>query len=277
MSQDETEPEAIKPMKNVLSCSSNNSTDPNTEQKTLDELIRRHMKEKIDGGRFPNVEDSTAMKHVSKQLGMDGTEHNAGRASGTPLDDGLAFSSPNANADSLQVAFRTQSEPSFLQGLKDRSCHGNPKTRSDRRKFELQETPVRDENGSMDWSCLNSKGLLLTQNMQNSSTSLKAQAQNLNAPGNFAAAGLFSFVEGSHDTFGSRYEGQNRSAHTVKKRDQTSSTQHPSKVVGHPPPTAVESKPYSDVGRGSQLPSRKLLLDFASPRQDSGFDSPLPI
>lgn len=282
VSQDETEPQASKPMKTVVSCSSNSSTDPTTEQKTLDELIRRHMKEKIDGGRFPNIEDAAAMKHVSKKLGMDCTEHkatlvHAGRSSGTQMNDGLSFNSPNANEDSLQVAFPKQSEPPVLHGLIERSCHGNPKSRSDRRKFELQETPVRDENGSMDWSCLNSKGLLLTQAMQNSSTSLKAQSENLNAPGNFAAAGLFSFVEGSHDTFGSRYEGQNRSAHTVKRRDQTSSTQNPSKVVGHPPPTAVESKPFSDVGRGSQLPSRKLLLDFASPRQDSGFDSPLPM
>ncbi|XP_069839258.1 centrosomal protein of 152 kDa isoform X2 [Dendropsophus ebraccatus] len=255
-SQDESEPEAIKPMKNVPSCSSNRSTDPDSEQKTLDELIRRHMKEKIDGGRFLTIEDSAAIKHdVSKQIGKNHAEQkaaaaHAGRSMSTPLDDGLVFSSPNTNADSFQVAFRKQSEPSVLHGLKDHSYHGNPKSRSDRRTFELQETPVRDETGSMDWSCLKSKGRFFTQTTQSSLTSLKAQSQNPNAPGNFSAAGLFSFVEGSHDTFGSRYEGQNHSAHIAKKRDQTSGTLHPSKVMGHPP-TAVESKPYSDVGLGS--------------------------
>ncbi|XP_075714141.1 centrosomal protein of 152 kDa [Rhinoderma darwinii] len=262
VSQDETEPEAMRPIQNVLSCSSNRSTDPNTEQKTLDELIRRHMKEKLDGGKFPNLEDSTAIKlDVSKHRP---TPVPTGRSMSTPFD-GLASNSPDANADSLQVTFGKPIDPSVLHLLKDRSCHGNPKSRSDRQKFELQETPVRDENGSNDWSCLTSKGLFL-----------KAQSQNPNAPGNFSGAGVFSFVERSHDTFGSRYEGQNQSAHIGKKRDQTPGTQHSSKVVGHPP-TAVESKSYSNVSRGIQLPSRKLLLDFASPPQDSGFDSPLPI
>ncbi|XP_075132301.1 centrosomal protein of 152 kDa [Leptodactylus fuscus] len=279
VSQDETEPEDIKPMKNVLSCSSNRSTDPSTEQKTLDELIRRHMKEKLDGGRFPGLEDATAMNiDASKQFTMDCVDHkltplHAGRSMSTPLDDGRSFNMPNANTESIQVVLRKQSEQ---HGPKDRLCHGNLNSRSDRRKFELQETPVRDENGSNDRSSLNSKSLFMTQSTQNSLTNVKAQSQNLKTPGNSSAAGLFSFVEGSHDTFGSRYEGQNLSAHIAKKRDQTPGTQHPSKVVGHPP-TAVESKPYSDVGRGSQLPSRKLLLDFASPQQDSGFDSPMPI
>ncbi|XP_044135559.1 centrosomal protein of 152 kDa [Bufo gargarizans] len=282
VNQDGTEPETIKPLKNVLRCSSDRSTDPSTEQKTLDELIRRHMKEKLDGGRFPNGEDSAAIKHeVLQQYGMDCVEHKppparAGRPMSTPFDDGHDLNSPNTNVDSLQVAFYKQSEPSVLHGLRDRSCHGNPKCRSDRQKFELQETPVRDENGSNDWSGLNSKGPFLTRTTQIPLTNSKAQSQNPNTPVNVTGAGLFSFVEGNHDTFGSRYEGQNHSAHIVKKRDQTPSTQHPSKVMGHPP-TAVESKPYSDVGRGSQLPSRKLLLDFATPQQDSGFDSPLPI
>ncbi|XP_066448715.1 centrosomal protein of 152 kDa isoform X2 [Eleutherodactylus coqui] len=272
VSQDETEPEAIKPTKNVLSCSSNRSTDPNTEQKALDELIRRHMKEKLDGDRYSNTEDSSAIKpDLSAHIGIDCVERklkpvHAGRSVSTPLEDGLAFSSSNANAESLQVTLRKPSKPS---GLKDRLCHGNPKSRSDRPKFELQETPVRDENGSNDWSCLNSKGLFET-----TESSLTNMSHNLNAPGNLSAAGLFSFAEGSRDAFGSRYEGQNHSAHIAKKRDQTLGARHPSKAVGHPP-TAVESKPYSDVGRSSQLPSRKLLLDFASPRQDSGFDSPL--
>ncbi|XP_072004356.1 centrosomal protein of 152 kDa isoform X3 [Engystomops pustulosus] len=275
-SQDEAEPKAVNPVQN---CSSKRPNDPNSEQKTLDELIRRHMKEKLDGGAFPNLEDTTSIKHdVSKQFGMDCAEHNltlvhVGQSMSTPLDDGLAFHGPNTNSDALQAAYSKQSEPSLLRGLKER--HGNPKSRSDRRKFELHETPVRDENGSNDWSCLNSKGLFMTQTMQSSLTHTRAQSQNPNPPGNLSAAGLFSFVEGSHDTFGNRYEGQNHSAHITKKRDQTPGTQHSSKVVGHPP-TAVESKPYSDVGRSSQLPSRKLLLDFVSPQQDSGFDSPLP-
>ncbi|XP_073509173.1 centrosomal protein of 152 kDa [Phyllobates terribilis] len=276
VSQDESDPEAIEPMRNVLSCPSNRSTGGNAEQNTLDELIRRHVKEKLDGGRLPNTEDPTTSRlDVSKQYGKDNIEHKAaghvGRSMSTPLDDGLSFNGRKVNADSLQVTFQKQSEPSVFHGLQD---HRNLKSRPDKRRFELQETPVRDENGSNDWTCMDSKGPLSTQTAQSSVTHLKALSQNLNIPGNFSAAGLFPFVESSHDGFGSRYEGQNHSAHTAKKRDQTPGTQHPSKAGGHPS-AAVESKPYSDVGRGSQLLSRKLLLDVASPQQDSGFDSPL--
>ncbi|XP_077119827.1 centrosomal protein of 152 kDa isoform X1 [Ranitomeya variabilis] len=276
VSQDESDSEASEPMRNVVSFPSNRSSGGNAERKTLNELIRRHAKEKGDGGRFTNTEDPTTIRlDDSKQCGKDNIEHKAaghiGRSMSTPLDDCIAFNGPNVNADSLQVTFHKQSEPSVLHGLQD---HGNMKSRPDKRRFELHETPVRDENGSNDWTCMNIKGPFLTQTTQSSVTHLKALSQNLNIPGNFSAAGLFPFVEASHDGFGSRYEGQNHSAHIAKKRDQTPGTQHPSKAEGHPS-AAVESKPYSDVGRGSQLLSRKLLLDFVSPKQDSGFDSPL--
>ncbi|CAJ0965376.1 unnamed protein product [Ranitomeya imitator] len=276
VSQDESDSEASEPMRNVVSFPSNRSSGGNAEQKTLNELIRRHAKEKGDGGRFTNTEDPTTIRlDDSKQCGKDNIEHKAAghiaRSMSTALDDCLTFNGPNVNADSLQVTFHKQSEPSVLHGLQD---HGNMKSRPDKQRFELHETPVRDENGSNDWTCMNIKGPFLTQTTQSSVTHLKALSQNLNIPGNFSAAGLFPFVEASHDGFGSRYEGQNHSAHIAKKRDQTPGTQHPSKAEGHPS-AAVESKPYSDVGRGSQLLSRKLLLDFVSPKQDSGFDSPL--
>ncbi|XP_073424558.1 centrosomal protein of 152 kDa [Dendrobates tinctorius] len=276
VSQDESDSEAIEPMRNVLSFPSNRSSGRNADQKTLDELIRRHVKEKGDGGRFPDTEDpTTIILDDSKKCGRDNLEHKAtghmGRSMSTPLDDCLTFNGPNVNTHSLQVTFHKQSEPSVPHGLQD---HGNLKSRPDKRRFELQETPVRDENGSNDWTCMNINGPFLTQTTQSSVTHLKTSSQNLNIPENFSAAGLFPFVEASHDGFGSRYEGQNHSAHIAKKRDQTLGTQHPSKAEGHPS-AAVESKPYSDVGRGSQLLSRKLLLDFVSPKQDSGFDSPL--
>ncbi|XP_063782115.1 centrosomal protein of 152 kDa isoform X2 [Pseudophryne corroboree] len=268
------EKDTNKSMKNNQTRASDRATDPNTEQKTLDELIRKHMKEKLDRN-FNKDEDVPVLKHsASKHLRMDCAEHRpelAGR-SRCSLPEARSFSCADSTTESIQVTFGNQGEPSFLHGLKD---YEHPKTRSDRQMFELQETPVRDENGSNDWSCASGKSLNPTQAVQISLTSMKAQSHIPNAPGNLLATGLFSFVEGGHDTFGSKYEGQNHLAHIAKRRDQTFGAQLSSKITSHPP-TAVELKPFSDVGRGSQLPSRKLLLDFTSPQQDSGFDSPLP-
>ncbi|XP_075064077.1 centrosomal protein of 152 kDa isoform X2 [Mixophyes fleayi] len=272
LSKDETD--TNKSQKNFQTHASDRSTEPNTEQRALDELIRKHMKEKFDD-KFSKSEDVPVIKHnVSEQLRMDCADQRpalGGRSTSSPLEEGRSF---KCTDESVQSTFGNPCEPSFLHGLKDAPCHEHPKTRSDRQMFELQETPVRDENGSNEWSCAGGKGPFPTQAVQSSLTSIKVQSHIPNAPGNLLAAGLFSFVEGSHETFGSKYEGQIHSANIAKRRDQTLGTRYSSKTVSHPPP-AVELKPYSDVGRGSQLSSRKLLLDFASLQQDSGFDSPL--
>ncbi|KAM9311882.1 centrosomal protein of 152 kDa [Gastrophryne carolinensis] len=261
--------ETGKSLQNVEIYTTDHLTVPNTEQRTIDELIRRHMKEKLDGGRFPSP-DTLAMKpnNGSKQLQKDsGILEPSGSLA---IDKSHTLNCTNLNAEGSLATFHGQAEPSFLHNLKGyegQDC----RTKSSKPRFELQETPVRDSNGSNDWTSVTGKGLL----KQSSVTSITMQSHNQDTSRNFSAPGLFSHVEGSHDNFGSRYEGQNHSAHIAKKRDHTPSTRHSSKIVIHPP-TGLESKPYSDVGRGGQLPSRKLLLDFTSPQQDSGFNSPFP-
>ncbi|XP_018418404.1 PREDICTED: centrosomal protein of 152 kDa [Nanorana parkeri] len=267
--KNETEPETAN-SDNSQICTSDRLQAPITEQRTIDELIRKHMKEKLDGGKFPSAGSSASRQEgVSKQLRQDCAI--AEPVCTLPLEEGRSLNCTGSDAESNQRPFCGHSEPSFLHGLKTYDCQDLLRAKSSRRRFELQEAPVRD-NGSNDWSSVSGKGLFPS---QSSLTSMKVQSYNQDAAGKFSAAGLFSHVEESRDAFGSRYEGQNHSAHIAKRRDQTPSTWHSSKIAGHPP-TAVESKPCSDVGRDSKLPLQKLLLDFASPQQDSGFDSPFP-
>lgn len=267
--ENETEHETAKSV-NAQICVTDRLRAPITEQRTIDELIRRHMKEKLDGSIFPTVDTSASKQDdVSKQLRKDCTI--AAPVCTLPLEEGRTLNCTGSDAESNQRPFHGRSEPSFLQGLKSFDCQDHLKTKAPRRRFELQETPVRD-NGDNGWGLVSGKGLFPS---QSSLTSMKVPSYNLDTAGKLSAAGLFSHAEESRDAFGSRYEGQNHSAHIAKRRDQTPSTWHSSKITGHPP-TSVESGPYSDVGRDNQLPQQKLLLDFATPPQDSGFDSPFP-
>ncbi|XP_068131524.1 centrosomal protein of 152 kDa isoform X2 [Hyperolius riggenbachi] len=262
----ETEPEAVTSLKNVQVQVNDRLKAPDPEQRTIDELVRRHLKEKLDGGAFPIAHTSAAkLDEVSNPLRKD-----CFKASSSPLER-QNLNRVDGKADSIQLTFPGHSEP-FLHGLKAHGGQEHHKVKSSMRRFELQETPVRDDNGSNDWSSISSRGLFP---VQGSLSNTKVPFHNADVPENFTAAGLFSLVEGSCNTFGSRYEGQKHSAHIAKRRDQTPGTRHSSKTMGHPP-TAVESKPYSDVGRVGQLPSQKLLQDFTSLQQDSGFDSPFP-
>ncbi|KAM5171085.1 centrosomal protein of 152 kDa [Mantella aurantiaca] len=248
-------------------CASDRPKAPITEQRTIDELIRRHMKEKLDGFKFPTADASTNRQDdLSKQHRKDGAT--AQPVCTLSIEEGCTLNCTGSDTESNQNPF-CRTEP-FLHELKAYDCRDHLKTKASRRRFELQETPVRD-NGSNNWNLVKGKGLSPS---QSSLTSMKVQSYNQDAAGKFSAAG-FSHVEESRDAFGSRYEGQNHSANIAKRRDQTPSTWHSSKIAGHPP-TAVESEPYSNVGRGRQLSPRKMLLDFASPQQDSGFDSPFP-
>ncbi|XP_040198583.1 centrosomal protein of 152 kDa isoform X2 [Rana temporaria] len=264
-----TEHEMAKSV-NAQICVTDRLKTPITEQRTIDELIRRHMKEKLDGSIFPTVDTSASKQdEISRQLRKDCTI--APPVCTLPLEEGRTLNCTGSDAESNQRPFHGRSEPSFLQGLKSFDCQDHLKAKGSRRRFELQETPVRD-NGDNGWGLVSGKGLFPSQSPL---TSMKVPSYNLDAGGKLSAAGLFSHAEESRDAFGSRYEGQNHSAHIAKRRDQTPSTWHSSKITGHPP-TSVESGPYSDVGRDNQLPQRTLLKDFATPPQDSGFDSPFP-
>ncbi|XP_075431759.1 centrosomal protein of 152 kDa isoform X2 [Ascaphus truei] len=295
----ETEQDKSDSLKTVPSWASNRSKDQNIDQMTIDQFMKRRVpinfKDQPEGSKIPDTaaltigvksSDCASMqfrKDLLKQesLRCPDVRHsqtqvlhsmNSQCVMHTPEEQIHSFGCIDSNADSVHVKLRGQAEPSFLQGIK--GCHRErPKITSDSQRFDLQETPVRDENGSNDRSAFSGKNVFSSQPGQCSFTNLHIQPQVSITSENFATAGVCSVVEGSRDLFGSDCEVQNYSAHIAKRKNLNRDTEHSNKILELPPPTTrlnPDSKPYSSSTR----PSRKLLLELTSLQQDSGFDSP---
>ncbi|MEE6503120.1 hypothetical protein FKM82_004743 [Ascaphus truei] len=295
----ETEQDKSDSLKTVPSWASNRSKDQNIDQMTIDQFMKRrvpiNLKDQPEGSKIPDTaaltigvksSDCASMqfrKDLLKQerLRCPDVRHsqtqvlhsmNSQCVMHTPEEQIHSFGCIDSNADSVHVKLRGQGEPSFLQGIK--GCHRErPKITSDSQRFDLQETPVRDESGSNDHSAFSGKNVFSSQPGQCSFTNLHIQPQVSITSENFATASVCSVVEGSRDLFGSDCEVQNYSAHIAKRKYLHRDTEHSNKILGLPPPTIrlnPDSKPYS----GSTRPSRKLLLELTSLQQDSGFDSP---
>ncbi|KAM8974640.1 centrosomal protein of 152 kDa [Pelodytes ibericus] len=279
----ETEPEKNDSLKTIQTLANNRQMDQNIEQNTMDEFIKRHVREKSEGSNALNPDEASAARNDNgiKRLQMEYPNNSQMQClysvtspflTHTSFEKANTFSCIESKAQSDQALYRGQDEPSFLQNVKD-YYHEESKTKSDKQRFDLQETPVRDENASNDWSCVGGKGLIPFHSAQTSSNSFQMQPQTCNNPESFPAAGFCSLAQARHDPFGSGSEGQHYSAHTVRKKD----TRHANKIIGPSYPAVEnhpESKVYSDVDRVSKLLSRKLLHNDVSPKQDSGFDSP---
>ncbi|KAM4675940.1 centrosomal protein of 152 kDa [Discoglossus pictus] len=268
-----------------------NPNDQNLDQKTIDEFTKRlepvNLTDKMETSKSTKPEVVTMLNKNSdpsskkskivpdlRNVHIEVNPSVKSQLMNRTSSEKMQSQSFDLNAESVLLG---QDDPSFLYEIKGRNCQGQLKNASDRQRFDLQETPVRDESGGNDWSSASLKALF-PQDAQGSLTSLNLQSQIVNAPENFAAAGLCSLIEGNRDTFGRRCEGQSYSAQIAKRKDLNHGTQHSNKM-GLPAAAAEiypDSKSYSDVGRGRKPPSRKLLLDVASPQQDSGFDSPFP-
>ncbi|XP_053321483.1 centrosomal protein of 152 kDa [Spea bombifrons] len=276
-------------LKSVQGWTNHRRKDQHIEQNTMNELIKKHAREKTSGGDVNDAEEPPATKNdnASRKLDMDhpdpknlhmGVLHSVASPfpNQTSSEKAHVFSCSDSKAQCVQGTYHGHGEPSFLQDVKDYRFCDEPKTKLDKQRFDLQETPVRDENASNEWSCVSSKGPIPSQSAQCSLNSFNVPPHISNTLENFTASGLCSLVQGIHDPVGREYEGQHYSARTVKRKDQNPGTQHSINVGLHLPSVenCPESKLYLDVGRGSKLLSRKLLKNFASPQQDSGFDSP---
>ncbi|KAM4749002.1 centrosomal protein of 152 kDa [Rhinophrynus dorsalis] len=273
------------PLKTVQTCDGNRPNDPSIDQKTIEEFIRRHIREKSEENKVPHTEGSSAIKDrssASVQLRKDCSDQrntcDLQSASfqfitRVPSEKVQVVSCKNLNSESVSVTPQREDEPSFLNGIKGYHCREYPKTKSNRKRFDLQETPVRDENAHNDGSCGSLKGLFPSQPSQCSLSSLKKQLQV--STENSSAEGLFHIEEGT-DAFGSDCKDQNYSTHFTKRKDVNPGTLHSIKNMGLPTQNAessLNSKLNSHVAHGIKQPTRKLL-DFTSTQQDSGFDSP---
>ncbi|NP_001087086.1 centrosomal protein of 152 kDa [Xenopus laevis] len=257
----------------------NNPLNQNIDQQTIEELIKRHVREKSDGNKVTDAEGASAINENSsfptlrKSLVDNG---NSQFVPSAPFQKLKTFSCIDSSTEGVLVTH--QNKQSALQSgtLYPNSEH--PKKKPGLQRFDLQETPVRDENGSNDWSCISSKSLFQPHSAKGSLTQLKMGPQNADVEEHSSAVASCSLAEENHNTFSSGARNQHFFAQVAKRKDENSGRKYSNKIQ-EPSATGIhpESKLFSDVGQGNKLPSRKLLLDFTlSPQQDSGFDSPFP-
>ncbi|XP_018110908.1 centrosomal protein of 152 kDa-like isoform X2 [Xenopus laevis] len=256
----------------------NNPLDQNVDQQTIEELIKRHVREKSQWNKVTDAEGASAIHENSsfptlRKHFLDNA--NSQFTTTVPFQKVKAFSCIDSSTECVPVAHQEENEQSTLKAGRLYPNAEQPKKKSGLQKFDLQETPVRDENGSNDWSCISSKSLFQHHPARGS---LKMEPLILDVEEHSSAAALCSLTQENHDTFSSG--DRNKHFAHVAKRKYVNPRKYSNKIQEtSPPATGIhpESKLFSDVGQGNKLPSRKLLLDFAlCPQQDSGFDSPFP-
>ncbi|KAE8617805.1 hypothetical protein XENTR_v10009201 [Xenopus tropicalis] len=247
----------------------------NIDQHTIEELIKRHVREKSDGNQITATNENSSFPTLRKDFLDNANSH---FNTTVPLQKVKAFSCTDSVAECVLVKHSEQNEQPTLKGARLYPNPEQPNKKSGLQRFDLQETPVRDENGSNDWSCISSKSLFQSHSAKGPLAQLKMEPQICDGQENSSAAASCALAEESHDTFSSDGRSQHYFAHIAKRKDVNPGRKCSNKIQEHSSSAAgvhPESKIYSDVGQGSKLTSRKLLIDFTlSPQQDSGFDSP---
>ncbi|KAJ1180520.1 hypothetical protein NDU88_005741 [Pleurodeles waltl] len=161
-------------------------------------------------------------------------------------------------------------------------------------RFDIQETPVRDENRPNDWSLSNehvkvdSSSMTLMRPVQKENSVKRADAQaHPCIPSGQCSAGFLSTQDESVDLFGRQTLTESSPVHATKKNTINCSNEHQSEITrrdhlhhnSHNLRTDFtkrsNSKPVTEVTKSFKTHSRRLLFDAGSGQQDSGFDSPL--
>ncbi|XP_069480891.1 centrosomal protein of 152 kDa isoform X2 [Ambystoma mexicanum] len=199
-----------------------------------------------------------------------------------------------SDSESDHVPFKIHTKQTALKGCLPNHLRAYARAPSERSpRFDIQETPVRDESGPNDWSLLsenlkldgNSLAQLHAVQKESSVKSANAQAQSCNPVGQYSAAGLLSSHDESLDVLGRETLGENNPEHAAKRKAAHCSKDHFSKMAEHRlhqssniPGTVFTQRTNSnqrfEIGKASKAYSRKLLFDVGSVQQDSGFDSP---
>ncbi|KAG8440507.1 hypothetical protein GDO86_006310 [Hymenochirus boettgeri] len=277
----------------MIVAKSNNPVDQKIDQQTIDELIKRHSREKSEGNKVHEASATNLNlafipigKGFSNQrILQDLPTTNSQFVTRMPCQKVQTSGYIDCNTEPDTGKPQEQNEPLFLKVSKGFSSHEHSKKPLDQQKFDLHEAPVRDENGSNDWICGSSKSLLLSHSAQGSLTRSKLQTQISDLGKNSVDAGLCSNAEESHNKFGSDYKGQTYFTHIAKKeihlgiKSSNKILDLSNKIPEFSPSIAAmcsDPQLQSDAVWGSRIPSRKLLDFTLSPQQDSGFDSPFP-
>ncbi|CAM5087433.1 unnamed protein product [Natator depressus] len=201
-------------------------------------------------------------------------------------------SSINSFSDSgpAHVMFENQIQRPALNKFKCNQPNTYGEATSERTQgFDIQETPVRDDGSSADWSSvsgslhLDSGDMPFLYPVQKASSNAEAQHT---ACEQFPMTNLFPNADENVGTFCRQLTSKAKIL-DAKSEAILYSNEQLNVNPGHNSYRNAEKSnldvsqqrnatPYSNIGKGYNQHSRKLILDAKSFQQDSGFDSPLP-
>ncbi|XP_067411899.1 centrosomal protein of 152 kDa isoform X2 [Emydura macquarii macquarii] len=199
--------------------------------------------------------------------------------------NGLSQSRP------AHVMFENQTQRPVLKEFKCNQPNGCWEAKSEKTQgFDVQETPVRDEGSSAEWNSVTGSLHLDSGDMSSlypvQKASSNAQAQFM-ASEQFPVINLFSDADENIGTFCRQLTSCKAKILSAKSETILYSNEQLNMNPGHNSyQNSDKSKsnvsqqnsasPYSNIGKGYNQLSRKLILDAKSFQQDSGFDSPFP-
>ncbi|XP_032618852.1 centrosomal protein of 152 kDa isoform X2 [Chelonoidis abingdonii] len=198
--------------------------------------------------------------------------------------NGLSDSGP------AHVMFENQTQRPVLHEFKCNQPNRYGESTSERTQgFDIQETPVRDDGSSADWSSVSgslhfdSGDMPFLYPVQKASSNTEEQHM---AGEQFPMTNLFPNADENVGTFCRQFTskakilGAKSEAILNSKEQLNVNPGHNSYKNSEKSHCDVSQQcnatPYSSIGKGYNQHSRKLILDTKSFQQDSGFDSPLP-
>lgn len=196
-----------------------------------------------------------------------------------------------SDSDSDRAAFHTRARQANLKRcLPNRLTAQAAAASESSPRFDIQETPVRDENRPTDWSLLSelvkvdSNSLALMHPVR----STVAQVPPCSPSGQASAAGFLLTKDESGDLFSRQTQPEiNSPAHAAKEDTTHCSNEHLSEITRRDnlhlnsnnlrTDSTIKNnfKPIAEVTKSGKTHSRRLLFNVGSGQQDSGFDSPL--
>ncbi|KAM7151561.1 centrosomal protein of 152 kDa isoform 2-T2 [Macrochelys suwanniensis] len=201
-------------------------------------------------------------------------------------------SSINSLSDSgpAHVMFENQTQRPVLNEFKCNQPNAYGEATSERTQgFDIQETPVRDDGSSPAWSSvsgslhLDSGDMPFLYPVQKASSNAEAQHM---ACEQFPMTNLFPNADENIGTFcrqltsKAKILGAKSEAILYSNEQLNVNPGHNSYKNSEKSKSDVSQQrnatSYSNIGKGYNQHSRKLILDAKSFQQDSGFDSPLP-
>ncbi|KAG6939704.1 centrosomal protein 152 [Chelydra serpentina] len=245
-----------------------------------------------DGGRHRNGYVSNTDKGLTNTASTTALQKTSLCVPRVKFGNTHTPSSINRLSDSgpAHVMVENQTQRPVLNEFKCNQPNAYGEATSERTQgFDIQETPVRDDGSSPDWSSvsgslhLDSGDMPFLYPVQKASSNAEAQHM---ACEQFPMTNLFPNADENIGTFcrqltsKAKILGAKSEAILYSNEQLNVNPGHNSYKNSEKSKSDVSQQrnaaSYSNIGKGYNQHSRKLILDAKSFQQDSGFDSPLP-